>query len=477
MKLARYLPPAFSLWLLTLSLATAATGITFDWDYCGDQLGAEFGAAVSSAGDVNGDGFDDVLIGAPKYDQDSIKGGAVFAFYGSAGGLETVPGWTASSDLKGARFGAAISGAGDVNGDGFDDVIIGAYHYNGELPDESKQPEEGRVFLYYGSAAGLSPNPGWLVEGNQSYAQLGYAVSRAGDVNGDGFDDVIIGARWFSHIYLTEGAALVFLGSVDGPGNTPAWIATGGQAGAAFGSAVSTAGDINGDGFDDVIIGAPMLDTAAGEDTGAAYVYLGSASGLASLPVWDVAGPHAGAEFGAAVSTAGRVNNDSFADVVIGAPAAAINLAGEGAAYLFFGTSTGLASAPGWLAAGEQENARFGAAVSHTGDINQDGLDEFIVGAPFFSGDQASEGAIFIYSLGGDSPQSWQAEGNKADTNFGAAVSSAGDINHTGNAGVIVGAPLYRIETDIRGRVFVDTSLTAADSERYLTFIPLVLKY
>jgi hypothetical protein len=456
-------------WLLSTSESAATTQLDFAWIYSGDQLGAEFGYAVGSAGDVNGDGFADVIIGAPKYDQLADQGGAVLAFYGGPAGLGTTLNWAIGSDLKGSRFGAAVSSAGDVNGDGFADVVVGAYRYN------NGQPEEGRVFLYHGSATGLSVTPGWAYESDQAYAQLGISVAAAGDVNADGFDDVIIGARWYQ---LNAGAAFVFHGSAAGLDGTPDWLVLGpSQNGSAFGSAVSGAGDINADGFDDVIIGAPRFDTELGEDTGAAYVFYGSASGLPTTPNWSANGAFAGAQFGAAVASAKNLNGDSFADVIIGAPQTMRDAAGEGAAFVYFGSAGGLPATPNWSVFGKQEFTRLGAAVSPAGDINQDGFDEFIAGAPGYSNDQANEGAIFVYALGGGTALTWVGEGNKADTAFGAATAAAGDINHDGQADIIVGAPLFRIETDIRGRVFTNYGLAAEPIDsHYQLYIPIVNK-
>jgi hypothetical protein len=143
-------------------------------------------------GDVNGDGYDDVIVGAVGYDDGETDEGRVFVYYGSASGLPPAPDWTAESDQAGAGF-ASVSRAGDVNGDGYGDVIIGASAY------DNGQTDEGRVYVYHGSASGLSTTPDEIAESNQDQAFFGFSVGTAGDVNGDGYDDVVVGAPYYTN--------------------------------------------------------------------------------------------------------------------------------------------------------------------------------------------------------------------------------------------------------------------------------------
>jgi hypothetical protein len=165
-----------------------------------------------------------------------------------------------------------------VNGDGYDDVIVGApMYYNGQV-------DEGATVVYHGSSSGLSLAPNWLVESNQSMAVFGWSVGTAGDVNGDGYDDVIVGAPDYTNDQDEEGAAVVYHGSVSGLSLTPNWGDEGDHAGSQFAFSVGTAGDVNGDGFSDVIIGAPTYDNGQ-EDEGAAAVYHGSGDYYFYLPL------------------------------------------------------------------------------------------------------------------------------------------------------------------------------------------------
>src|SRR5262249_31359115 len=144
------------------------------WKVEGDQAGAQFGFSVGTAGDVNGDGYDDVIVGAFYYDNGQTNEGRAFVYHGSASGLSTTPDWTAESDQNFAQFGSSVGTAGDVNGDGYDDVIVGAEIY------DNGQFDEGRAFVYHGSASGLSLTPNWTAESDQGSAWFGSSVGTAG---------------------------------------------------------------------------------------------------------------------------------------------------------------------------------------------------------------------------------------------------------------------------------------------------------
>ncbi len=207
---------------------------------------------MATAGDVNGDGFSDVIVGADAYDNGQTDEGRAFVYHGSAAGLrDRRPGPRRATRPTPIR--PSVATAGDVNGDGFSDVIVGALGY------DNGQADEGRAFVYHGSAAGLATSPAWTAEGNQTSAQFGCSVATAGDVNGDGFSDVIVGAYDTTTAGRRRaGVRLPRLGR-RGSAPPPAWTGRGNQADARFGFSVATAGDVNGDGFSDVIVGAASL--------------------------------------------------------------------------------------------------------------------------------------------------------------------------------------------------------------------------
>ena len=359
------------------------------WSAEGNQAVAAFGVSVASAGDVNGHGFSDVAVGAPLYDNGQAEEGRAYVYFGSASGLATSPAWTAGNQEL-AYFGRSVGTAGDVNGDGFADLIVGSHYFdNGEV-------DEGRAFVYLGSSSGLASTPAWTAEADQATARFGTTVATAGDVNGDGYSDVIVGAYLYDDGETDQGRAFLYLGGATGLATTANWTAQGDQAGASFGYSVASAGDINGDGFSDVVVGAPEYDGGQ-TDEGRALVYLGSASGPGSSPVWTAEVNQATAYYGWSVASAGDVNGDGFSDVVVGAYGFESGAGEGGRAYAYLGSATGLAAEPAWVGQAGRAGATFGISVASAGDVNGDGFSDVLVGARNFTNDLALEGSAYVY--------------------------------------------------------------------------------
>ena len=376
--------------------SAAGLSATSDWTAESDQADAFFGYSVGTAGDVNGDGYSDVIVGAWRYDNGETDEGRAFAYHGSAAGLGATAAWTAESDQAGAVFGYSVGTAGDVNGDSYSDVIVGAYAYdNGES-------DEGRAFVYQGSATGLSTTTAWTAESNQAGANFGRSVGTAGDVNGNGYSDVIVGAIGYDNGESDEGRAFVYHGSASGLSTTTAWTAESDQADALFGWSVGTAGDVNGDGYSDVIVGANSYNNGETNE-GRAFVYHGSASGLSTTTAWTAEGDQADAHFGFSLGTAGDVNGDGYSDVIVAAYLYDNGETDEGRAFVYHGSATGLSATANWTAESDQAGADFGRSAGTAGDVNGDSYSDVIVGAWKYDNGESDEGRVFVY-LGSAEP-------------------------------------------------------------------------
>ncbi|MBN2006513.1 MAG: FG-GAP repeat protein, partial [Anaerolineae bacterium] len=430
----------------------SATGLstTADWTAEGDQAYAYFGRSVGTAGDVNGDGYSDVIVGAPYHDSGQGEGRA-YVFYSTAIELSTIPSWVTESDQAGANFGIPVAAAGDVNGDGYADVIVGAPYY------DNGQTDEGRALVYHGSASGLSTTAVWTAESDQANAYFGRAVGTAGDVNGDGYADVIVGGYGYDNGETDEGRTFIYHGSTTGLSTTADWTAEGNQTGANFGRSAGTAGDVNGDGYGDVIVGAPMYDNGE-TDEGRTFIYHGSTTGLSTTADWTAEGNQNDAYFGHSVGTAGDVNGDGYADVIVGAHGYDGGETNEGRAIVYHGSMTGLSTTAGWSAESDQENAYFGISVGTAGDVNGDGYADVIAGAPYYDSGQTDEGRAYVYygsATGLSTAMDWASESDQASARFGYSVGTAGDVNGDGYSDAIVSAPSYDGGETDEGRAYV----------------------
>ena len=441
---------------------------TPDWTFYGDPYAYDGIGAWFGAGDVNGDGYGDVLVSAAfRRGPGGMHAGRVYLFPGSAAGLSTTPAWWVEGGSDCGNYycnvGAGMAGAGDVNGDGYDDVIVATGRWsNGEY-------DEGRVSVYYGSSNGLAPTPNWTAESNQVQAYFGN-VSSTGDVNGDGYDDIIVGAVGFRNPAPWEGKAFVYLGSATGLScgagcpvdatAAAAWTFESDQNNAELGAAVGAAGDVNGDGFDDVIVGAHQYDDIL-SDEGKAWVFLGSPAGLSASPAWSAVGGQTGARFGRDAYTAGDVNDDGYDDVIVGAYRHDNGQTDEGRAYLYLGSATGLASAPAWTTESDQASTDYGYGARTAGDLNGDGYADVVVAAPGFDNGQTDEGKAWVYlgsASGLDSTAAWSVESNRVGAalgGYGVAVSTAGDVNGDGADDLMIGAPWYDLTGPYAGAAFV----------------------
>ena len=401
---------------VSLSSLDGSNGFRLDGVAAGDFSGT----AVSAAGDVNGDGHDDLLIGANGADPNGIFSGSSYVVFGQESGfaaslnlstLDGTNGFRLAGVALGDQSGFALSGAGDVNGDGFDDLLVGAPYA------DQTDNNAGSSYVVFGRESGftasvdlssLDGTNGFRLDGVAALDNSGFAVSAAGDVNGDGFDDLLVCGRGADPNGSYSGASYVVFGQASGFTANANLSSLDGSNGFRIdgvtefdssGIAVSAAGDVNGDGYDDLLIGAFGADPNGSSASGSSYVVFGQASGFAanlSLSTLDgsngfrLDGVAASDNSGRAVSAAGDVNGDAYDDLLIGAFGADPDGNFSGSSYVVFGQASAFAAnvnlssldgANGLRLDGVAENDGSGRAVSAAGDVNGDGYDDLLIGA------------------------------------------------------------------------------------------------
>jgi hypothetical protein len=441
--------------LLIAPSADASDSLVLIGTVTGEVSGDQFGVAVAGNGDVNKDGYPDLLIGASANDAGGNAAGKAYLHFGGPS-FNDVPVWVCLG-RSGDFLGSSVAIVGDVNNDGFDDVLVGA-PFNSDLGTQT-----GKAVFFFGG------NPTDTVAdlvfyGQGALDQFGAAVAGLGDINGDGYADWAIGAFKADAGAQTDiGKVCVYLGG-PAPDAVPDLTIIGKADGERFGCAIGKVGRFDGDSYGDFVVGAYGYDVALKTNVGRAYVFRGG-NPPDTIADWIMTGENGHDYFGYSVAGVGDVNGDSFDDILVGAKGYDFGLSIDaGKVYMFLGGALPDNVADFTDAANQDNDDQYGFAVSGAGDLDADGRSEFLGGADCDSSDGTATGKVYLYRgmTPPPFPRDTTLKGATTGSRFGNAVASMGPMIDHLHGAFAVGAVDY---SAARGRVYiygsVDTTHTS----------------
>lgn len=411
------------------------------------------GYSVDSAGDVNNDGLMDVVVGAyQNTNGGGTLAGAAYLVLGGASGAVGLAGADAILTGETARDNAGISvaGIGDFDNDGYDDLAVGATGY-----DSGAASTAGAAYIAYGPLSGtVSLSAATRYTGSAAYDSAGGALAGAGDTNNDGYTELLVGAQGTDGGGTGSGGAFLLLGGPSATGGAlsgASAVFVGEDAQDAAGAGLAGGGDYDGDGLDDVVIGATGDDTGA-SNGGAAYLILGPISGTVDLSAADqkVYGATADDALGGGLALSGDLDGDGYSDLAVGAPQNDSAATNAGLACVFLGgtptTARSLSTADGCYTGATSADSA-GQTVRFMGDVDNDGMDELLIGAHAADSSVGASGVVYLVlgasTLSGTtSLSSAEAiiEGASAYDYAGYSVAGVGDFFGDGRMAVMIGA-------------------------------------
>jgi hypothetical protein len=433
--------------LLHAGAASAQTWTRGD-TLTGDQQDDQFGWFLAGAGDMTGDGVTDLAVGARFFTADAgTAAGAVFLYGGGASpDTSAILRWDGRSHDE--HLGESVAGGGDIDGDGAPDVVAGA-----PLRDVGTLSAAGAVDVFRGGARLGSGR--WITLGGEAADDWFGQSTALGDLDGDGHAEIIVGAPYNDRGGSAAGAVFIYHGGAT-VSSTPWLVLVGEAPNDQFGWSVAWLGDVNGDGYGDLAVGARLHGSGTKSAAGTVYLYLGGPSMDATADgTWS--GEAKDDWFGNSVAGPGDVDGGGRADLLVGAPYNDRGGSAAGAAYLFRGEDPP-GSPPVAVYVGESGDAQLGWSVAGTGDVDGDGYPDVAAGARLqASGSLSAAGRITVYR-GGASLSSTPfatADGEGANDWFGNCVGDAAGLFVPGRGSPCAGAPYNDTRGSAAGRSYV----------------------
>jgi hypothetical protein len=410
-----------------------------------------FGFSVAGVGDANGDGYGDLVVGAPWNGTFGPRAGRAYLYFGGAAmdSIGDLAFFTAPHEVAGPHYGFVVAGAGDVNGDGYTDVMVNAILHG----------YSGRVYVYKGGPD-MDSEADQTIRGTQSLVEFGSSISSAGDLNGDGYGDVIVGEPLWSDYYDPygtdqQGRVFIYFGgpvfNADSDITLTAPYPTGRRD--HFGMYVASIGDMNGDGRPDVVVMQTGVVREFPCCYGGAFVYYGGQS-IQAKPDLELRAAYSSGQAGA-VSGAGDFNGDGFDDLAVHMPSGAGGVGGVDLVAVYFG-GTGDGATRSLVLSADPSAAGFGFSIAGGKDLDGDAFSDLIVGAPRANPDGHRRGRAYVFYGGpaADGMADVVLDGDVDGGSFGYSVSQE-DVTGDGVAEAIVGGPGFSPQETDPGHVYI----------------------